>query len=85
MNSEVPDHICNINHSGSSGSMEAKLALILLEKVFKETAGKVYVTEMVTDDDSTIRSHCKNINMGGKLLDCIPQPLFLADPSHRIK
>ena len=65
--------------------MEANLALILLEEVFNETAGKIYVAEMVTDDDSTIRSHCKNINMGGKLPDCIPQPLFLADPSHRIK
>ena len=47
--------------------------------------GLVYVEEIVTDDDSTMRSHCKNKKNGGNLPDEIPQPIFLADPSHRIK
>ena len=39
----------------------------------------------MTDDDSTMRSHLKNIKNDGKLPDHIIQPIFLADPSHRIK
>ena len=39
----------------------------------------------MTDDDSTMRSHLKNINKGGKLPNNILTPIFLADPSHRIK
>ena len=39
----------------------------------------------MTDDDSTMRSHLRNIINGGKLPDDIIQPNFLADPSHRVK
>ena len=39
----------------------------------------------MTDDDSTMRAHCANKKNGGKLNDDIPEPQFLADPSHRVK
>ena len=39
----------------------------------------------MTDDDSTLRAHCRNIVNEGKLPDHIPQPIFLADLIHRIK
>ena len=32
-----------------------------------------------------MRAHCANIINGGKLNDDVPQPQFLADPSHRVK
>ena len=39
---------------------------------------------MVTDDDSTIRSMLKyqSEHEKGKLPDNVPEPIFLADPSH---
>ena len=73
------------NWEGSSGAMESGLALQLVIAVFEEFDGLVYIKHIVTDDDSTMRSHIKNIKNGGKLPDYIPQPIFKADPSHRIK
>ena len=80
-------HICSINHEGSSGSMEAKLALELTTKLFDESKGRVYLNQIVSDDDSTMRALLKHHdnNTKGKLPPYIPQPDFLADPSHRIK
>lgn len=75
-NIQVPDHICLINYTGNSGPMEAKLALLLLEDVYNTTKGRVHVVEFVIDDDSTIRSHYRNINSGGKLPNNIPQHIF---------
>ena len=46
---------------------------------------RVYLEEIVTDDDSTLRLHLQNACNGGKLLNIIPQPKFLADSSHGIK
>ena len=40
---------------------------------------------MVTDDDSTLRRHCGSIENGGKLLEGVPEPTFLADLVHRVK
>ena len=79
-------HQCSINWEGGSGAMESALALILVIAIYEEFNGLVFIENIVTDDDSTMRSHIKNIkNGGGKLPDYIPQPIFLADPSHRIK
>ena len=84
---DPPEHDCTINHEGSSGSMEAKLALRLTEEIYRKKNGRVYLQKIVSDDDSTMRSllrHQKN-NDKGKLPIDIPEPLFLADPGHRIK
>ena len=82
-----PTHKCTINHEGSSGSMEAKLALSLTEFLFDETQGCVYLNEIVSDDDSTMRLLLQHetSNDKDKLPPYIPEPDFLADPSHRIK
>ena len=82
-----PPHSCTINHEGSSGSMEAKLALELTKKLHIAKNERAYLKHMVSDDDSTMRSllqHPCNHNKGLLPLT-IPQPVFLADPSHRIK
>ena len=65
--------------------MEAGLAFDLVIKIHEMFKGLVYVKEIITDNDSTMRSHLKNIMNGGKLPDTIIQPIFLADPSHQIK
>ena len=83
----VKNHICPINHSGSSGSMEATVALDLTTEIYTNSKGKVHIKELVSDDDSTMRSLLKHQTNHdkGKLSCEIPQPIFLADPSHRIK
>ena len=78
-------HKCQVNWSGSSGAMESSLALNLISDVFKKYGGNVFVEKVVSDNDSTMQSHCKSEKKGGKLDDNIPEPMFLADPSHRIK
>lgn len=65
--------------------MEAGLVMQLVLKINKMFDGLVYVREIVTDDDSTMRAYLKNHKNGGKLPDNIIEPIFLADPSHLIK
>ena len=83
----LPQHKCNVNHSGSSGSMESKLALCMVTDICRETNGAANVGELVTDDDSTMRANLKHKtnNNKGKLDDNVPEPTFLADPGHRVK
>ena len=81
----IPEHSCNINHDGSSGSMESILCKKMLEDIFKSSNKRCCVNDLVTDDDSTLRQYCSTKANGGELLPCIPQPNFLADPSHRCK
>ena len=47
----------------------------------------VGIEHIVFDDDSTMRAHLQHPcnKKIGKLHDDIPEPSFLADPSHRIK
>ena len=85
MDLAVPLHKCNANHDGSSGSMESTLCRQMLEEVTESTNSRVSVGTLVTDDDSTLRSHCKLHENGGKLRAGVPEPTFLADPSHRVK
>ena len=49
-----------INHTASSGRMEAKLCEDLITKIYNGFQGCVVVGGLVTNDDSTIRSRCKN-------------------------
>ena len=53
--------------------------------MFKKFSGHVYIADIVIDDDSTLRLHCTHICTCRKIVDDIPQPRFLADPSHRVK
>ena len=66
--------------------MEAKLALKLTIELFNKKNGSMYLSKIVSDDDSTMRSllqHSDNHDKG-KLPKSIPEPVHLADPSHRI-
>ena len=65
--------------------MESPLYRTLLENISTYTKGKVFIGTLVTDDDSTLRSHCRSLENGGKLFNDDPEPLFLADLSHRVK
>ena len=81
---EAHMEVCNINSHGSSGAMEAELALVLTEKVFTDNDGNVFVCYIVSDDDSTMRCHLQHESSSskGRLRDEIPEPEFCADPSH---
>ena len=84
-NLPIGPHKCQINWIGSSGAMESGLALDLISDIHLKSVENIYVKEMVSDDDSTMRSHLKKAINGDKLNNTIPEPLFLADPSHRNK
>ena len=78
---EAEEHDCQINFEGSSGAMEAAVALELCIQLH-DGDYEVFVEKIVSNDDSTMRAHlCHD----GKLLPRIDAPTFLADPSHRIK
>ena len=81
----IPQHSCNINHDGSSGSMESILCKKMLEEILNSTNNTCYVNDLVTDDDSTLRGFCSTKGNGGELLPSIPEPDFFVDPSHRCK
>ena len=70
--------------TGSSKAMEASAALELLLQLW---ALGVEIEFIVSDDDSTMRAHLKHIgtHKNGKLPLHILMPLFLCNPSHRIK
>ena len=47
-----------------------------------------HITKIVCDDDNNMRKHLKyrsDKNKKGKLPEYIPEPIFLADPTHRVK
>ena len=54
----IPNHLCNVNHNGSSGSMESLLCCQMIEELHDASGGKVVVSEVVSDDDSQLRSVC---------------------------
>ena len=82
--SPVP-HDCMINWEGGSGAIEAATALDLTMAVHDSMEGRVFIETIVSDDDSTMWSHLQHTSNGRKLVELIPQPEFLVDPSHRIK
>ena len=86
MGEEPQDHEdCPRNYlTGSSKAMEASAALDL----YLQLAGKgIGIEHIVSDDDSTMRAHLSHIgtHKHGMLPLHINQPVFLCDPSHRIK
>ena len=67
--------------------METELALGLATELHSLSRGRVFLHTIVSDDDSTMRSLLKHkkVDLKGKLPEDIPEPIFLADPSHRVK
>ena len=51
---DAPDHDCHINHTGSSGSMEPAALVDLVHRLCDDF--KVEITDIVTDDDSSMKS-----------------------------
>ena len=87
---EPPDHDCPRNYHGSSKAMEADGALSLVKELDTKSKSKLYVESFVTDDDTSIRAMLSHYNNDsgkrkGKLPDHIPEPKWLADPSHRTR
>ena len=87
ISSPVEVHDCPLNYVGSSKAMEATAVLEMAIAIYNEHNSLIFVRAIISDDDSTMRakvSHkCNNIH--GKLPLHIPQPIFKADPGHRIK
>lgn len=81
-NIEVKDHICYKNFDGHAKAMEPSAVLQLITEIFEQSKGRLYAGTLVGDDDSSMKRHCSH---SGKLKTTIPEPKWLADPSHRIK
>ena len=86
-------HSCAKNFEGSSKSMEAEAILQMVVDAFNNRG--FIVSVIVSDDDSTMKACLKHRKLKadgkqyksdkGRLDVHIPEPLFLADPSHRVK
>ena len=64
--------------------MESKVALHMVTELCLLSKNKVFVREIVTDDDTIMRANLKHTKKG-KLHDKVPDPRFLAGPSYRVK
>lgn len=65
--------------------MEAGVSLETATNLWNYYNGCLFIEYLVSDDDSSMTSHLRNVNDDGKLPNDIPVPKFIADPSHRIK
>ena len=77
-----------MNYHASSKGMEADAAFLsLVMKLDKDYDSKLYIENFVTDDDSSIRALLSHptTNPKGRLPTHIPEPCWLADPSHRTR
>ncbi len=79
---EASHHFCGCNYEGSAKSMEPSAARHLIKELCEESKGRLFAGTLVGDDDSTMKNHC---SYEGGLARNIPEPKWLADPSHRIK
>ena len=90
---EAEEHECPKNFEGSSKSMEDSAILKMVEYAYYN---RFFIIDVIfSDDDSTMQDVLKHPSIGvrgqflktskGKLDVQIPEPSFLADPSHRIK
>ena len=90
---EAEEHECPKKFEGSSKSMEDSAILKMAEDAFYNNFFIIDVFDH--DDDSTMRAVLKNPSKGvrGQVMKSykvkldgeIPEPSFLADPSHRVK
>ena len=85
--SPVQAHNCPLNYVGSSKGMEATAALEMVVEVWDNFNGNIYIKIIVSDDDSTIwaKVSCPTTNEHGMLPYKVIEPIFKADPGHRIK
>ena len=65
--------------------MECALALISTKRIYETTQTKAAIGDIVTNDDTTMKSNIKHTEDKAKLPLHIPEPLFLAVLTHRIK
>ena len=78
-------HRCLINWEESSKAMESAA---ILEFCTNAPAQNYYIKTIICDDDNNMRKHLKHKtdqNRKGKLSTEVPEPVFLADPTHRVK
>ena len=45
----IPIHKCNVNHSGSSGSMEQKIAILMVTDICREANDAAKIGKLVTN------------------------------------
>ena len=86
-NEEPPNYCCPKNYDGSSKAMEADAALQLYINLYQDSNKNIVLEAVVENDDSSSRdllTHNAN-NPKGRLLEEMPQPEWIADPSHRTK
>ena len=90
---ETEEHECQKNFKGISNSMEASEIMKMVEDYFYN---RFFIIDVIVrDDDSTMRAVLNHPSKGargqvlkspkGELHTDIPEPSFLADPSHRVK
>ena len=65
--------------------MEACVALETVIDFLNKSGGHSFIEYLVSDNDSSLRSYLRYAKNGGKLAANLPEPSFLADPSHMIK
>ena len=90
---EAEEHECPENFEGSSKSMEASDILKMVEDAFYNRFFIVNV--IISNDDKTMQAVLKHPLIGArvkgmktpkeKLDEEIPEPSFIADPSHLVK
>ena len=78
----IPHHICPKNFVDSPKAMEATGAKEMTIDVYDKMNGYIWCKNIIADDDSTMKSYCSH-SQG--LPQHVPEPIFLADPSHRCK
>jgi hypothetical protein len=76
----VQKHKCMMNYQGTSKSMEAEALVEMLQR--PPETHKISFCTIISDDDSEGRAKVQHVTNGGKLLEKIEEPKFLADPSH---
>ena len=88
LNKTPRTHHCPKNYYASSKAIEADTALTLCKTLYDSTQGSITIGFIVADDDSSMKAklqHKTKTHKTGSLPDNIPQPAWLADPSHRCK
>ena len=81
-------HRCPRNYSGSSKAMEADAALQAYQFLHDASKGTMTLGHIIADDDSSMRSYLRHRSLfhpKGALPLELPEPRWLADPTHRTK
>ena len=85
---EPEEHKCPRNYTGSSKAMKADAALEAYEEIYRISGGSTVIGHIIADDDSSMRSLLRHATMNhrkGALPLELPEPEWLADPTHRTK